>query len=144
MGAQATRSAWHPRALVVDDSASERARASRILRRLKWEATECTHAEALEERVGQVRPDVILLDVMMHPVNGFEACRVLRQSANPIIAQLPIIMCSVKHSATDWVWARQQGADAYLVKPWDSDELAALLRRLVLGPKVWPLAAPEH
>jgi twitching motility two-component system response regulator PilH len=126
------------RVLIVDDSPSERLRASKALKKAGWEVLERPHASDVVDVASQWAPAVILMDVLMAPTNGYEACRALRASA--MTKNIPIIMCTVKHSATDWVWARQQGASAYLVKPWTVEQLLAEVEKLVPGAVAGPSA----
>lgn len=84
--------------------------------------------EALEQ-IERSMPDVVLLDVMMPDMDGFEVCRVLRQ--NPQTHLLPVVMVTALHSIEDEVRALEVGADDFLPKPINNLELMARLRSLL-------------
>ena len=90
-------------------------------------------AEALA-RFGMVKPDIILLDVMLPKVSGTDVCREIRKSS-----QVPIIMVSAKGSEIDTVVGLEVGADDYIVKPYRLREVVArmraVLRRSLLTPE---------
>ena len=75
------------------------------------------------------QPDVILMDVVMPEVNGYQATRRLMQDKTT--AHIPVIMISSKDQDTDRVWGLRQGARAYVCKPSSADELAGIIRQLV-------------
>ena len=76
--------------------------------------------EALEQIVRE-KPDLILLDIMMPTLNGYQVCRELRE--NPATRSIPIVMLTARSQESDKFWGKEAGADAYLVKPFDMDEL---------------------
>jgi len=92
-------------------------------------------AQALR-RVEEDRPDLIVLDIMMPEVDGYEVCRRLKSSADT--RSIPILMLSAKGQTQDKVMGLDVGADDYLPKPYDQDEfkarIEALLRRCVSPP----------
>ena len=101
--------------LVVDDSPTERHVLVELLTRNGYQVIT---AENGEEGVGKAKtelPDLILMDVVMPLVNGFQATREL--SRNPETAHIPVVVCSSKSTETDRLWAMRQGAKAYLIKP---------------------------
>ncbi|MEB3295126.1 MAG: response regulator, partial [Synechococcales bacterium] len=67
------------------------------------------------------KPDVIISDVVMPGMSGFELCRSLRK--NPATANLPIIFCTSKNQDIDRLWGMKQGASAYITKPFSRDDL---------------------
>jgi len=83
-------------------------------------------AEALD-RLREMTPDVVVLDVSMPVIDGLTACRVLRSEGN----QIPILMLTARTEASDRVAGLDAGADDYVAKPFDLDELFARLRALV-------------
>ena len=76
----------------------------------------------------QQMPDLILMDVVMPGMNGFQATRSI--SKDEATKHIPVIMCTSKNQETDMVWARRQGAVEYVVKPVDSEELLAKIAAL--------------
>jgi len=81
----------------------------------------------VEETIITVRPSVILLDVVMPDRNGFQVCRELKGSSE--FQAIPVILVTSKDSASDKYWGEQQGADAYVTKPFTKDELLRPVRR---------------
>src|SRR5437763_12433815 len=79
------------------------------------------------ERVGTTTYDAILLDAMIPPPDGFEVCRTLRRDG----VDAPILMLTARDAVSDRVEGLDAGADDYLVKPFDVDELKARIRALV-------------
>lgn len=75
------------------------------------------------------KPDVILMDVVMPDVNGYQATRRLAQDQET--AHIPVVMVSSKTQESDRVWGMRQGARAYVCKPAREEELAGLIRKLV-------------
>lgn len=122
------------RVMVVDDVPTERAMVAGLLRQAGHEVSEAASAvEALGlVRSGSAQPEAILMDVVMLPMNGFEACRTL--SRDPATRHIAVLMCTSKDGRADRDWARRQGAVGYIVKPvlpaHAADVLAKLERAL--------------
>jgi twitching motility two-component system response regulator PilH len=114
--------------LIVDDSPTERFFLTDVLRKQGYEVIT---AETGEEGVAvakQEKPDLILMDVVMPGLNGFQATRQL--SRNPETQAIPVILCTTKGQETDRVWGLRQGAVDYLVKPVVAEELIAKVKAL--------------
>jgi diguanylate cyclase (GGDEF)-like protein len=114
--------------LIVDDNAGVR----RMIRTHLdiaggYEAHEAENGEQCLKMAAEVRPDVILLDIMMPVMDGMEACRRLRD--DPFTASIYIIMLTAKAKVEDRVEGLDTGADDYLAKPFAPDELLARIRR---------------
>ncbi len=117
------------RILIVDDSETERQYMSKLL---LLKGHELIIAQDAEEGVVMARgelPDLILMDVVMPGMNGFQATRLL--SKDPATSKIPIIIVSTKDQQTDQIWAQRQGAKAYLVKPVKKELLFAALEKLL-------------
>lgn len=109
------------RILVVDDSATERHVLGEILGK---QGFELFFAEDGEKGVAQskvVKPDLIVMDVVMPGLNGFQATRAI--SKDPETQHIPIIICTTKDQETDKIWGLRQGAKDYVVKPINAAEL---------------------
>lgn len=101
--------------LVIDDSSTDRAAIGAILARHGYRVM---FAHDGEEGVALARtefPDLILMDVVMPGMNGFQATRTLAR--DPLTRHIPIVICSSKGEETDRLWGMRQGAHAYVVKP---------------------------
>ncbi len=83
----------------------------------------------LEQMIAMERPNLILMDVVMPQRNGFQACRELKGNAE--FSRIPVVMVSSKNTESDKFWAKQQGADGYVVKPFTNEELLGAVRGLV-------------
>jgi two-component system response regulator MprA len=113
--------------LVVDDDQAVRESLRRSLAYNGYQVT--TAADGLEAlaRLGAVRPDAVIMDVMMPKLDGLEATRMLRSAGNDV----PILVLTARDAVGDRVDGLDAGADDYLVKPFALDELLARLRALV-------------
>lgn len=117
-------------ALIIDDSSTEREILSSCLRTAGFTVfTANSGEEALEKlNSGACQPDLILLDVVLPGQSGFEICRTLKAQDNT--ARIPVILCSTKGTDMDKFWGKKQGADEYLPKPVDQEQLLLFAKRL--------------
>ena len=114
-----------PRILIVDDTLSH---LQMLLGLLETEYEVCfatSGEEALELVQGNEQPDLILLDVMMPEMDGYEVCR--RLKANPKTSDIPIIFVTSNKGIIDKVKARFVGASGYLTKPFTRAELLKII-----------------
>lgn len=112
--------------LVVDDEQTVRAVVSEYLRRDGARVTESDNGRHALEVVLSDRPDVVVLDVMIPEVNGFEVLKTIRDTHD-----LPVIMLTARTSESDRVAGLDLGADDYVVKPFSPRELAARVRSVL-------------
>lgn len=117
------------RILVVDDSATLLAGTRKIL-----EAAGHTVIPAISGEEGIAKsiiekPDLIVMDVVMPGISGFQATRQITQ--NPVTKDIPIIILTTKDQETDKVWAQRQGAKDYVVKPPQKKELLGKIDALL-------------
>jgi twitching motility two-component system response regulator PilH len=101
--------------LIVDDSPTEVHVIQTILEKNGHEVVVATSGEEGVVAAKQVIPDLVLMDVVMPGMNGFQATRQL--SKQPETASIPVIIVTTKDQETDKVWAMRQGAKDYIVKP---------------------------
>ena len=121
------------RILIVDDSPSQVMGISRIVEKLGHTAISAEDGAAGVEAAKRELPDLILMDVVMPNLNGFQATRSITRE--PTTKHIPVILVTTKDQDTDRVWGMRQGAKAYLAKPFGEDELAALIAQyLAPGP----------
>ena len=116
------------RILVVDDSATERHMLRDLLTKAGYEVVSSDNGEDAIVKARQVKPDLILMDVVMPGQNGFQLTRAITRDPN--FADVPIIMCTSKNQETDRVWGMRQGARDYITKPVDAAELMAKIKAL--------------
>lgn len=114
--------------LVVDDSPTERYFLTDLLRKNGFEVVAAETGEDGVAKAKQEKPDLILMDVVMPGLNGFQATRMLAR--DPATKAIPVIMCTTKNQETDRVWGLRQGAIDYLVKPIAAAELLAKIQSL--------------
>jgi DNA-binding response OmpR family regulator len=117
-----------PLILVVDDEASLRETVSFMLEMEGFDVITAEDGDKALEQVRRFAPPVVLLDAMMPRRDGFEVCRIVK--ADPALAQVRVVMLTALGQAADRERALASGADHYVTKPFDDEELLALLRKL--------------
>ncbi|MFF2549609.1 response regulator transcription factor [Nocardia sp. NPDC058058] len=115
------------RVLVVDDEASVREALVRALDSEGYETHSAADGGAGLEQIARWQPEVVVLDVLMPFMDGLTACRTLRGRGD----RTPILMLTARDAVADRIEGLDAGADDYLVKPFDLDELLARVRALV-------------
>ncbi|MBD2097192.1 response regulator [Trichocoleus sp. FACHB-591] len=116
--------------LVVDDLHSELERISSVLRSAGIDVVQAHDGEeAIKKLQEQELPDLVILDVIMPRINGFEVIRELREDDKT--KKLPIIICTQKNTDIDKIWGMEIGADAYVTKPFDSGQLLNIVQRFL-------------
>lgn len=113
--------------LVVDDSLAAVRMMQGILEQGGYLSVGLSDPQKLEETISTERPAVILLDVVMPERNGFQICRELK--SNISYEKIPVILVSSRTSTSDRFWGQQQGADAYVAKPFTPEELLDVIRK---------------
>ena len=116
------------RILVVDDSATERHMLRDLLTKAGYVVLSSESGEDAIAKARQMKPDLILMDVVMPGLNGFQATRAI--SRDPETRAIPVIMCTSKSQETDKIWGLRQGARDYIVKPVDREVLLAKIASL--------------
>jgi two-component system cell cycle response regulator len=115
-----------PQILVVDDEPDILSLHRLILEREGWQViTSGDGVDAIQKAIDR-RPDLIVLDVMMPRMNGYQVCRLLK--SDPQTSRIPIVMCTVRSLESERRYAYTSGADQYLTKPFESSELVRLVR----------------
>lgn len=101
--------------LIVDDSPTETFQLSSMLEKKGYTVMAAESGEAGVDMARQQKPDVILMDVVMPGLNGFQATRLLSKDSET--GHIPVIIVTTKDQKTDQMWGMRQGAKAYLTKP---------------------------
>jgi len=112
--------------LLVDDSKTELHFLSELLKKRGYRVRTAENGEEAMRRLGEEKPDLILMDVVMPGQNGFQLTRSISRDAR--YSDVPVIMCTSKNQETDKVWGMRQGARDYVVKPVDADDLIAKIK----------------
>ena len=114
--------------LVVDDSPTERHVLVDLLTKNGYQVITAESGEEGVEKAKKELPDLVLMDVVMPGLNGYQATRTLTREEST--KNIPIIVCTSKGQETDKIWGLRQGAQDYLVKPINGDELLAKIAAL--------------
>ena len=127
------------RILIVDDSPSQLLGIQRIVEKLGHEFITAEDGAAGVEVAKRELPDMVLMDVVMPNLNGFQATRTLSRDATT--KHIPVILVTTKDQDTDRMWGLRQGAKAYLTKPFSEDELAEVIERIFNTAEATPPSA---
>ena len=113
------------RILIVDDSPSQLAGIRRIVEKLGHQPLTAEDGQAGVDAAKRELPDLILMDVVMPNLNGFQATRSISREATT--KHIPVVLITTKDQETDRIWGMRQGARGYLTKPFTEDELADVI-----------------
>ena len=116
------------RVLIVDDSPTEIYKLSSMLEKQGHEALTAENGEDGGALAKKEKPDVVLMDIVMPGLNGFQATRQLSKS--PETQAIPVIIVTTKDQQTDRVWGMRQGAKDFLVKPVTVETLTAAIKNV--------------
>lgn len=119
------------RILIVDDSPSQLLGIQRIVEKLGHQILTATDGAAGVETAKAELPDLVLMDVVMPNLNGFQATRTLARDV--ATKHIPVILVTTKDQDTDRVWGMRQGAKAYLTKPFSEVELSDAILKTIGG-----------
>ena len=114
--------------LVVDDSESMVKIIQSVLERGGYRTVGISDPSKIEQTIDAETPQLILLDIVMPERNGFQVCRSLKNSEHYM--RIPVIVVSSKSTPSDRYWAQQQGANGYVAKPFEAEELLREVKRL--------------
>jgi twitching motility two-component system response regulator PilH len=115
--------------LVVEDTESEKELISLYLREAGYAVINASNGKEALARVETGKPDVVVTDVVMPDMNGFELCRNLKKK--PDTQKLPVIACTSKSQELDRLWGMKQGVDVYMTKPFTREEIVRAVRSVV-------------
>src|SRR4028118_142262 len=117
--------------LVVEDSLTQREMISELLKGSGLKVIVAGDGIEALEQVQSSSPDLVVLDIIMPRMNGYEVCR--RLKGNQKTQNLAVVMCSAKKEEFDRYWGIRQGADAYISKPFRPQELVGTVKQLLRG-----------
>src|SRR5258706_5836790 len=113
--------------LIVDDSNTERAFREGVLAKPVYSVVQAVSGEDAVEKAKSELPELILMDVVMPGLNGFQATRAITREQTT--KHIPVFICATKDQETDKIWGMLQGAKVYIVKPWVGANLLAKIKR---------------
>ena len=119
------------RVLIVDDSPTETYVLREMLEKHDYQVSVAENGEDGIRLAKEAPPDVILMDIVMPGVNGFQATRKLTK--DPDTADIPIVIISTKDQDTDRIWGMRQGARDYISKPVTEQELLEKIQSALKG-----------
>jgi DNA-binding response OmpR family regulator len=122
-----------PRILIVDDEPNIVISLEYLMKREGWDTAVAADGEAALAALEKAPPDLVILDVMLPRMNGFEVCRLIR--ADPRWGKLRILMLTAKGRDTEVEKGLGLGADAYVTKPFSTKDLVAQIRALLSTPR---------
>jgi twitching motility two-component system response regulator PilH len=115
--------------VIVDDSYADLQLIEGCLKGANYTVVSFLSSDKLEDKVATEKPDLIVLDVIMPGRNGFQACRDLKNDDR--CKNIPIILCTSKANESDKFWGQQQGANGYIVKPFKTEDLLAVVKKVI-------------
>lgn len=115
--------------LIVDDSIAEIRIMEAVLQQAGYWPVAISDPMRVEQTIEAERPALILLDVVMPQRNGFQVCRELKNSLQ--FSCIPVILVTSKDGDSDKFWAKMQGADSYVVKPFTPEQLLQQVQRFL-------------
>lgn len=118
--------------IIVDDEAGVREVVRKVLSPQGYTILEAIDGTSGVSLALRERPALVILDVMMEPMSGWETCRILRQMKE--IAATPVLMLTGKSDVKDKITAMQVGASDFLAKPFRNDDLKKRVHRLIQEP----------
>ncbi len=124
---QQARQPARPRVLIIDDSPTVRHSAARVLEQAGLAVEMAENGFEALAQIGDHCPDLILLDVVMPRLDGYQTCSLLRR--HPAYADVPVVMLSGCDTVFDRVRGRMAGSDVYLTKPFTPDSLLDAVQR---------------
>lgn len=113
--------------LVVDDSPTQLSLMRAPFEQNGYQVITATDGDEAVAMVESENPQLVVLDVIMPKLNGFQACRKIKT----LRQDLPVIILTSKNQKSDEFWGKKQGADVYMTKPFDSEELFATALKLL-------------
>jgi twitching motility two-component system response regulator PilH len=119
------------RVLIVDDSPTDTYQMKNILSRHGYEVIEAETGERGVAMAIEQQPDLVLMDIVMPGLNGFQATRQLTRGEQT--SEIPVVIVTTKNQQTDRVWGERQGAKRYLTKPLNEKLLINTVQDVLAG-----------
>lgn len=117
------------RILVVDDNHIPREIIRQVLEKYKIDVKEAANGVEAQNLIKDNKFDLVITDLIMPEMNGYDLCRWIKK--NEKTKNMPVIICSTKGEEFDRIWGMRQGAEAYITKPFDPQELLKTIKFLL-------------
>jgi len=114
--------------LCVDDTATDLTNLEQIISGAGYTTIKATSGAEAVDKAKSEKPDAVFMDVIMEPMNGFQACRAI--TSDDATKNIPVVLVSSKGEKTDKMWGEEQGAKGYITKPYTSDQIIDQLKSL--------------
>lgn len=118
--------------LVIDDNSAWRYLVMHELQKKGFETLSANNGIAGIETAKQNRPDLILLDILMPGIDGFETCRIIKK--DPLLKNIPVIFITAKAQKTDVILGLESGGTSYIVKPVKTEVILQKIIELIGDP----------
>jgi two-component system, chemotaxis family, response regulator PixH len=115
--------------MIVEDSMTDMELLTLYLKKEGLSVVTARNGEEACARLKSYKPDLIVLDVILPGLSGFQLCRQFKSDS--ATKGIPIVICSTKNTEVDKQWGKMGGADAYLTKPIDRDKLLETIHRFI-------------
>lgn len=115
--------------LVVEDSLTQREMIATLLKKSGLNVSVASDGVEALEHIQKSCPDLVVLDIIMPRMNGYEVCRKIKSDSKT--QNTAVVMCSAKKEEFDRYWGMKQGADAYIAKPFHPQELIGTVKQLL-------------
>jgi twitching motility two-component system response regulator PilH len=115
--------------LIVDDVQTDRELVGKVVLGAGHNPLYAADGDEAIEKAKSAKPALIFMDVVMPKMNGFNACRKLKQDAET--KAIPVVLLTSKGAESDRFWGQKQGADEHIPKPFSPDTLSQVIRRFV-------------
>jgi twitching motility two-component system response regulator PilH len=115
--------------LIVDDSPTDAYLVKSILEKSGYDTSEASSGAEAIEKASELKPALIIMDVVMPGLNGFQATRKITK--NPETESIPVVILSSKNMESDRAWGKMQGATEFIVKPVQEAELLGVVKGLI-------------
>lgn len=116
-------------ALIVEDSMTDMQILTRCLQQGGFTVVTASSGEEALSKISTQKPDIIILDIILPGCSGFDVCREIKYGI--ATSKIPVVLCSTKGGEMDKFWGMKQGADAYLAKPIDQEEVLRTVKQLL-------------
>lgn len=113
--------------LIVDDVQTDRELLGKVVTSSGNNPVYAADGNEAIAKAREVKPSLIFMDVVMQGIDGFKACRQIKQ--DPELSKIPVVLVTSKGSESDKFWAKKQGADDHVAKPWTPDGMLSIIRR---------------